>query len=396
MIPCNAIPEMILTDHPKRFRALLVESANPAHSLADSQRMRQAIAALDFTVVIDVALTETAHLASYVLPAASQFEKWEATFFTLEFPNNVFHLRAPLLEPLAGTLPEPEIHRRLVFALGALDESELAPLRAAAAQGRAAYAAAFFGAAAKNPKLAALAPVVLYETLGATLPEGAAAAAPLLGLAIQCAQAYPDALRRAGHDGANPLEQGGALFDAILRERSGIVFSSDEPAATWERLENDDRRIHLAVPELLAELRGLEREQPGPRDPAFPFVLAAGERRTSTANTIFRDPAWRRKDGDGALRMNPADAARLGLADGGRVRVTTKRASVEAVVELTDTLQPGHATLPNGLGVDYPDEGGRPTRHGVAPNELTASEDRDPVAGTPWHKHVAARIEALA
>jgi formate dehydrogenase len=396
MIPCNAIPEMILTDHPKRFRALLVESANPAHSLADSQRMRQAIEALDFTVVIDVALTETARLASYVLPAASQFEKWEATFFTLEFPNNVFHLRAPLLEPLSGTLPEPEIHRRLVFALGALDESELAPLRAAAAQGRAAYAAAFFGAAAKNPKLAALAPVVLYETLGATLPEGAAAAAPLLGLAIQCAQAYPDALRRAGYDGANPLEQGGALFDAILRERSGIVFSSDEPAATWERLESDDRRIHLAVPELLAELRGLEREQPGPRDPAFPFVLAAGERRTSTANTIFRDPAWRRKDGDGALRMNPADAARLGLADGGRARVTTKRASVEAVVELTDTLQPGHATLPNGLGVDYPDERGRLARHGVAPNELTASEDRDPVAGTPWHKHVAARIEALA
>ena len=66
-------------------------------------------------------------------------------------------------------------------------------------------------------------------------------------------------------------------------------------------------------------------------DPAFPFVLAAGERRTNTANTIFRDPAWRRKDADGALRMNPADAARLGLADGGRARLTTKRASVETV-----------------------------------------------------------------
>jgi hypothetical protein len=32
--------------------------------------------------------------------------------------------------------------------------------------------------------------------------------------------------------------------------------------------------------------------------------------------------------------------------------------------------------------------------HGVAPNELTASDDRDPIAGTPWHKHVRARIEA--
>jgi anaerobic selenocysteine-containing dehydrogenase len=396
MIPCNAIPEMILTDHPKRFRALLVESANPAHSLADSQRMRQALEALDFVVAIDVALTETARLADYVLPAASQFEKWELTFFTLEFPQNVLHLRAPLLEPLAGTLPEPEIHRRLVHALGALDEAELAPLHAAAAEGRAAYAAAFFAASAKNPKLAALAPVVLYETLGPTLPEGAAAAAPLLGLAIQCAQAYPESLGRAGHAGANPLEQGGALFDAILRERSGVVFSLDEADVTWQRLETEDGRIHLAVPELLAELAALEREEPSLRDPAFPFVLAAGERRTSTANTIFRDPDWRRKDAEGALRMNPTDAARIGLSDGGRARVTTKRASVEAVVELTDTLQLGHVTLPNGLGVDYPDESGRSATRGVAPNELTASEDRDWVAGTPWHKHVRARVEAIA
>jgi anaerobic selenocysteine-containing dehydrogenase len=396
MVPCNAIPEMILTDHPKRFRALLVESANPAHSLADSQRMRQALEALDFVVAIDVAFTETARLADWVLPAASQFEKWESTFFTLEFPHNVFHLRAPLFEPLPGTLPEPEIHRRLVLALGALDETDLAPLRAAAAQGRAAYAAAFFAAAAKNPKLGALAPVVLYDTLGPMLPDGAAAAAPLLGLAIQCAQAYPESLRRAGYDGANPLEQGSALFDAILRSRSGVVFSDDEPAVTWQRLETEDRRIHLAVQELLAELRALADEQPGGRDPAFPFVLAAGERRTSTANTIFRDPSWRKKDVAGALRMNPQDAARLGLADGGRARVTTKRASAIAVVELTDTLQPGHATLPNGLGTDYPGEDGQPALHGVAPNELTASEDRDWVAGTPWHKHVPARIEPAA
>ena len=79
-----------------------------------------------------------------MLPAPSQFEKWEATFFNLEFPQNVFQLRAPLLEPLPGTLPEPEIHRRLVRALGALTDDDLAPLRAAAAQGRAAFADAFF------------------------------------------------------------------------------------------------------------------------------------------------------------------------------------------------------------------------------------------------------------
>jgi formate dehydrogenase len=395
MLPCNVIAEEILTDHPKRFRAMLVESANPAHSLADSQRMREALDTLELVVVIDVALTETARHAHWVLPAASQLEKWEATFFALEFPRNVFHLRAPLFEPLPGTLPEPAIHARLAHALGGLDGVDLAPLRAAAAQGRGAYAAAFFQALAANPKLGALAPVVLYETLGPTLPEGAASAAVLWALAHQCARAYPESVRRAGFEG-DAIAQGEALFDAMLAGRSGIVFSEDDWDETWKRVETPDGRVHLAIPELLDELEKLRDEDPALRDPAFPFVLAAGERRTSTANTIFRDPAWRRKDTGGALRMSPQDAERLGLASGGRARVSTKRGSVEAVVEVTDTLQPGHVTLPNGLGVDYPDADGRPVVHGVPPNELTASEDRDWVAGTPWHKHVRARVEPLA
>jgi anaerobic selenocysteine-containing dehydrogenase len=357
--------------------------------------MRQAIEALDFVVVIDVAMTETARLADYVLPASSQFEKWEATFFTLEFPHNVFQLRAPLLDPLPGTLPEAEIHARLVRALGVYGDADLAPLHAAAAQGRAAFAGAFFQALGANPKLAGVAPVVLYETLGKTLPRGAAAAAVVWALAHQCAQAYPESVRRAGFTGASPIEQGEKLFDAILASRSGVVFSDDPPEVTWERVVTDDRKARLAIPDLLAELRTLQGEDPATRDPAFPFVLAAGERRTSTANTIYRDPNWRRKDMAGALRMNPQDAARLGIADGGRARVTTKRGSALAVVELTDTLQPGHVTLPNGHGLSWTDESGREAVYGVAPNELTASEDRDWLAGTPWHKHVPARVEPV-
>ena len=84
LMPCNSIPEEILSDHPDRFRAMLIESSNPAHSLADSQKFREAFEALDFMVVIDVAMTETAMLADYILPASSQYEKYEATFFPAE------------------------------------------------------------------------------------------------------------------------------------------------------------------------------------------------------------------------------------------------------------------------------------------------------------------------
>jgi anaerobic selenocysteine-containing dehydrogenase len=77
------------------------------------------------------------------------------------------------------------------------------------------------------------------------------------------------------------------------------------------------------------------------------------------------------------------------------VRIITKRGSAEAVVEVTDRMQPGHASLPNGQGLSYPANGGHDAIHGVAPNELTASLHRDWLAGTPWHKHVPARLEAI-
>jgi anaerobic selenocysteine-containing dehydrogenase len=386
LVPCNVIADEILTDHPKRYRAMIVEAANPAHSLADSKRMREALAALDALVVIDVALSETARLAHYVLPAATQFEKAEATFFNFDFPHNYFHLRRRLLPPLPGTLPEAEIHARLVEALGALTEHDLAPLRDAAKAGRDAYAMAAMALVA-DPRLFGLAPVVLYRTLD--LPDELREGAVVFGLAMRAAMAHGPALARAGF-GGTPLEAGHALFDAIVAGESGVVFAVDEWSEVLGRVRTPDGKIHVALPDLLAELAALRAEPPPAPDPAFPFVLAAGERRSFTANTIIRDPAWRRKDAEGALRINPDDAAALGVASGQPVRLTTRRDSVVVPVEVSASMQRGHLSLPNGLGVGYGD-----VTAGVAPNELTASEDRDPFVGTPWHKHVAARVERV-
>lgn len=92
--------------------------------------------------------------------------------------------------------------------------------------------------------------------------------------------------------------------------------------------------------------------------------------------------------------MNPADASDLDVETGDTVRVSTKAGSARVSVEVNDTLQPGHITLPNGFGLDFPVEG-EAEQTGVAPNELTSSDWRDPHVGTPWHKHVPARIEKV-
>ena len=392
LIPGNAIPDEILNDDPRRLRAMIVESSNPAHSLADSQRMRAALEKLDLVVVFDIAMTETARMADYVLPSPSQFEKWEASFFCFEFPKNAFQLRRPVLPAPPGLMPEGEIHARLVREAGVLDGIDLDGLRAAAERSREEFAGALFGLVAENPELRRLLPVIVHETLGQTLPEGAAAASFMWLQAHGVAQMMPDSVRRAGFEGEG-LALGEALFEAILEQESGVVFTVDDYDETWKRVANPDRKATLSVPELIEELAGLPYE-PEAADPDFPFVLSAGERRAHTANTIYRDPTWRKTDSEGALRVHPVDAERLGIAAGGRARLTTKRGSVETAVEITDTLQPGYVTLPNGLGLAYPTGDGGEQIHGVAPNELTASEDRDWLAGTPHHKHVRARVEA--
>ncbi|MFD4676132.1 molybdopterin-dependent oxidoreductase [Lentzea sp. NPDC058450] len=384
LVPCNVIAEEILTDHPKRYRAMLVESANPAHSLADSARMREALAALELVVVIDVAMTETARLADYVLPAPTQFEKFEATFFNFDFPRNVFHLRHPVVAAPEGVLGEPEIHARLVEASGALTEADYAPLREAAAAGRVQFAQAFLGVLA-DPAKRRLASVLLYRTLGPTLPHDASAAAVLWMAAHDCARKNPAGVEKAGY--GTGLEAGERLFEAIVDGAHGVHITDDEYDASWGRIGGD--RVHLDVPELLAAVAALGERPVPQQDPDWPFVLSAGERRAFTANTIMRDPTWRRRDQEGRLRISVADATRLGVTTGDRVRLTTRRGSAEVSVDTTDTMRTGHISLPNGLGLTVNE------RTGVAPNELTAAEDRDEWAGTPWHKHVPARLERL-
>ncbi len=112
---------------------------------------------------------------------------------------------------------------------------------------------------------------------------------------------YPDAIRRAGFSGEGPA-LGNALFDALFNGRDGVTFSVDDYAETWRRVKTPDHRIHLDIPELIEELKSLATEKPE-NDAQFPFILMAGERRSSTANTVIRDPAWRAKDRGGALRM---------------------------------------------------------------------------------------------
>jgi len=389
LVPCNVIAEEILTDHPKRFRAMVIDSSNPAHSLAGSATFRQALDELDMVVVVDVAMTETARHADYVLPAASQFEKWEATFFTFEFPDNTFQLRAPLMPPLEGTLPEPEIYARLVRELGIVSERRLTILRIASRLGLTAHTAVLFTMIGLNRKMLRIAPYLMYETLDRPLPAGGGAAAALWALALRVSLRHRKAMRRAGHRNAK------ALFRALLDNRSGAVFTRDRQEDAWTYTRQKDNRFPLVIQPLLKQLAALPFTKAHHTTDEFPFILAAGQRRAFTANTIFHDDSWRMRDKEGALQINPEDAADIGLAAGNQARVVTSRGEAVCRVELTDRLQRGNIALPNGFGLDLTSDADSAQRVGVALNALTDATWREPTTGNPWHKHVPARVERV-
>ena len=83
------------------------------------------------------------------------------------------------------------------------------------------------------------------------------------------------------------------------------------------------------------------------------------------------------------LLVHPADAARLGLADGGRARLRSRAGSVEATVEVSDAIAPGVVSLPHGFGHDLPgvrlSVAGR--EPGVSVNRVTDELAVDPLSG---------------
>ena len=392
--PPNILPLEIDTDHPERLRGLVVDSSNPMVTAADTQAYRDAFAKLDLLVTIDVAMSETARLSHYVLPASSQYEKWEATFFNLEFPVNYFHLRPPLFPPASGTLPEPEIYRRIVVAMGELPARFPLLERIAQIDRRLPRLRLFPLALAATlklkPRLKPYLALLLHETLGAALPGGARVAAVLWGASRFFVGRHAAAVRRAGvRDRGAGL--GEALFSRILESPSGAIISEHEYPDVFAMIRHADGKIHLEVPEMLDELEELAAERVG-REDEFPLVLIGGERRSYNANTIIRENDWRRSDGDGALKIHATDAVALGLESGGLAVCESRRGRVEVRVEITDELEPGVVSLPHGYGLDHSEDG----RSGPRLNELTESAHCDGVAKTPFHKHIPVRVRPVS
>jgi predicted molibdopterin-dependent oxidoreductase YjgC len=93
----------------RSIKGMYIVGENPVLSFPNSRLITEILTSLDFLVVQDMFLTETARLANVVLPAASFAEK-EGTF--TNFEGRVNRVRKAI-EPIGESLPDWEIVMRL-------------------------------------------------------------------------------------------------------------------------------------------------------------------------------------------------------------------------------------------------------------------------------------------
>ena len=115
----------------------------------------------------------------------------------------------------------------------------------------------------------------------------------------------------------------------------------------------------------------------------FPIRLTTGRRldsfNTGVQTGRYATPIRRRE----SINLSPEDVSALGLAEGERVRVSSRRGSVEAPTHVDPTLRPGLAFMT----LHFPEQ--------VATNVLTL-DAWDPKSGTAEFKATAIRIEKVA
>lgn len=388
VFPPNVMPEEIMSDHPERLRALICGQSNPLRSYADTTAYEEAFKQLDLLVTAELAMTETAVLSHYVLPARSGYESWDGTFFPWSYPEIFFQMRRPIVKPEGEPLEVSQFMVLLADRLGLIPEIPDSLYKAAKGD-RMSFGMELMAFAKSEPRALKNMPFVLAKTLGREL--GSANLAALWGILMTAPKKFHENAARAGFTPGVTL--GEDIFQAVLDHPEGLWIGCLDQDKNMEMVRNEDGQINVLIPELADWVKGIDAESEAKvleSDVKYPFVLMAGRHMDMNANTLMRNPAWNKNRRACTLAMNPEDAESLNLSDVQMVKVTTEAGEVEIELEVTGATRPGLVIIPHGFGLDYNGQ-----VYGVNVNRLTKNTYRDRLAATPLHRYVPCRVEAV-
>jgi anaerobic selenocysteine-containing dehydrogenase len=295
--------------------AMLIQNTNPAVVAPDSNRVRRGFLRDDlFVCVHEQFMTETAKLADIVLPATMFMEH-----------DDVYQ---------AGGHPHIQIGAKLIDPPGECRENHLVIQGLARRLG------------AKHRGFEMTAMQLVDETLRASGWPGA-----------------QEVLERRWLD-VQPGFADSHFLNGFPQKDGRFHFAPD-----WAAIGP----LHAAMPRLPDHMTMLDVPTA-----ERPFRLVAAPAR-QFLNTSFTEMASSRKrEGRPTALVHPDDAARLGLHEGGKVRLGNARGEVVVHVRLSDGMQPGVVVVesiwPN---ADF--EGG------VGINALTSEDPAPPLGGAVFH-----------
>ena len=301
----DCFPKMITGD----IKGLFIFGEDPVRTDPDTNHVIHALKSLDFLVVDDLFLTETAKYADVVLPGRSYAEK-EGTFSNTE--RRVQRIRTAVTIP-GQTRLDTDIFIDLMNRMG--------------------YPQPQLTSAQIMDEIAELTPSfagISHARLDS--PEVAGR-----GLQWPCTS--------ADHAGTPIMHVG-----KFTRGIGAYSLAEYIPSA----------------------------EQP---DDEFPFILTTGRvlAQYNACAMTDKTPGLNEISGYSFIELNSEDAARLGIADGDRVNVTSRRATIQSTAHVSDKTNPGQTWMPFHF------------QDGNANWLTNAALDR--ICATPEYKVCAVRVE---
>lgn len=353
-LPVATLAEDIAAGGSDPIRALVTIAGNPVLSTPNGPRLEAALGGLDFVLAVDFYLNETTRWAHLILPPSGPLEHghFDVALHALAVRNTVKY--SP---PVFAIGPAQRHDHEILAGI----ERRLHGLRGASVTARI--------------------EVRVREQLG---PER------ILALGVRAGP--------WGFGGGLRQGLGGLSWSRIRAAPHGLDLGPLQPCLPDRlpaRRDGTAAHVDLAPEILVADIERLRAELG--RD-ADGDMLLVGRRQLRSNNSWMHNlPKLMAGKPRCTLLVHPDDARRIGVIDGGIVRVTSRVGTLEAPVELDDGIMPGVVSLPHGFG-HHRDGTGQRIAHehaGVSINDLTDEQRVDPVSGVAAFSGVPVRVEAV-
>ena len=332
-LPVACMAEEIDTAGEGQIRALFTLAGNPVVSTPNSGRLKQAFGQLDLMVSLDIYINETTSQADVILPAPSALERvhYDLPFYLLSV-RNIANFSPAVLERDPTTISEWE----QLLHLSAI----------ATGQG-------------------ADAEISVFDDMVINLlvqREVADSHSPLSGRAAEqlVSELEPrrgptrvlDWFLRSGphgdHFGANP---DGLTLETLEKAPHGIDLGPLQPRLP-ELLRTPSGKIELAPAPIVADIdrliAGIDQQ---PND----SMVLIGRRQLRSNNSWMHNVSQLVRGNDRCTaQVHPTDASRLGLVDGGPVKITSRCGTITVPTQITDAVMTGVVSVPHGWGHDDP------------------------------------------